>query len=314
MKKISILMALLAFCSISAFSVNVTPLTNEQVINLYDGPAPGMEGVKDEEYSIQDGTILLGVVKPTLKVFLPEPSVRKNVAMVVCPGGGMCLLSYKEEGEDVARALAKQGITAFVLKYRLEPIYNDKGRRASNFGEVMMAVVKQFDKSKEAFAKDHPGKLPLTSILCQNVPASKYAFADATKAMQLVRSHAHEWQFDKVGIMGFSAGAVTTTYIMLNHDDSSRPDFAGVIYGGWDVPQVPADACPLYMCSPVNDAFQPVETQNLFNAWREAKKPVELHYYQKAVHGYGVKTTGAAVDLWFDSMIAFMKDTKFLPK
>lgn len=93
--------------------------------------------------------------------------------------------------------------------------------------------------------------------------------------MRLVRSHAHEWQFDKVGIMGFSAGAVTTTYIMLNHDDSSRPDFAGVIYGGWDVPQVPADACPLYMCSPVNDAFQPVETQNLFNAWREAKKPVE---------------------------------------
>ena len=41
--------------------------------------------------------------------------------MIVAPGGGFRWLSMGNEGWEVAEALAEQGITAFVLKYRLYP-------------------------------------------------------------------------------------------------------------------------------------------------------------------------------------------------
>ena len=41
--------------------------------------------------------------------------------MVVCPGGGMRSNAFFHEGIDVAKALNKKGIAAFVLKYRLGP-------------------------------------------------------------------------------------------------------------------------------------------------------------------------------------------------
>lgn len=314
MKKSLILFSLLLFGFSVMASAQDNNLVDRKVINLYESVAPGMENVKYQEYSLQDGTIKLNVTKPTLEVFLPNPQEDKHVAMVVCPGGGMCILSYKDEGEDVARALNNHGITAFVLKYRTTPIYNDKGENVANIGEALGAMLKEGAKATEQFKKENPDKDILISDWCRRMPSAPFAFADAAKAMQLVRGHAATWQFDKVGIMGFSAGAVTTTQIMLHHDSTSRPDFAGVIYGGWEMPEVPADACPLFMASPTNDIFSPVESQNLFNAWRNAKKPAELHYYYKSEHGFGVKPTDASVAHWLDAMVAFMKDAGVLKK
>lgn len=311
MRKLCLLLMLCVVCTMYGQQV---ALTQGQVISLYEGTAPGMENVKYQEYTIADAGLILNVVKPTLTVYLPDPSVRTREAMVVCPGGGMCFLSWKDEGDDVARALAKQGITAFVLKYRTQPMYNDNGEKFTNPIEVWLKTFKDGGKLKEELMKKQPGKEVSTSDWVQAMPTAKYAFADATRAMQIVRSHAQEWNFDKVGIMGFSAGAITATYIALNHDATCRPDFAGIIYGGWNVPRVPEDACPLFMASPTNDVFTPIESQNLFNAWQAAKKPAELHYYGAAQHGFGVKQLGQSTDHWFDGMIAFMKDSGFLRK
>ena len=41
------------------------------------------------------------------------------MAIVICPGGGFMALSINREGYDVARYLVAEGVTAFVLKYRL---------------------------------------------------------------------------------------------------------------------------------------------------------------------------------------------------
>jgi acetyl esterase/lipase len=39
--------------------------------------------------------------------------------VIVAPGGGFHMLSIDNEGEAVAKWLNSQGVTAFVLKYRL---------------------------------------------------------------------------------------------------------------------------------------------------------------------------------------------------
>jgi hypothetical protein len=52
----------------------------------------------------------------TLTPFLPEPGKANGAAVIVAPGGGFTCLSMIREGWEVAEALAKQGIAAFVLK------------------------------------------------------------------------------------------------------------------------------------------------------------------------------------------------------
>lgn len=55
---------------------------------------------------------------PTLVPFLVKGS---KTAVIVAPGGGFCNLSRKREGYDMARFLNENGISAFVLEYRLNP-------------------------------------------------------------------------------------------------------------------------------------------------------------------------------------------------
>lgn len=57
----------------------------------------------------------------TLTPFLPDPEKANGTTIIVAPGGGFRWLSMGNEGWEVAEALAEQGITAFVLKYRLHP-------------------------------------------------------------------------------------------------------------------------------------------------------------------------------------------------
>ena len=59
---------------------------------------------------------------PTLTIYKPDSGQATGAAIVICPGGAYRGLA-KHEGEDYALFLAKYGITAFVLKYRLGPTY-----------------------------------------------------------------------------------------------------------------------------------------------------------------------------------------------
>ncbi len=62
-----------------------------------------------------------GAAGVTLTVHRPAKGKENGAAVVICPGGGygMCVMSY--EGNDVGRWFAAQGVTAFVLRYRVAP-------------------------------------------------------------------------------------------------------------------------------------------------------------------------------------------------
>jgi acetyl esterase/lipase len=74
-------------------------------IRLWAGDAPGALGQADHDI-------------PTLTPYLPTADKASGTAIVVCPGGGYGGLA-PHEGEGYAKWLAENGISAFVLKYRL---------------------------------------------------------------------------------------------------------------------------------------------------------------------------------------------------
>jgi len=76
-----------------------------ETIRLWEKDAPGALGSADKDI-------------PTLTVYMPAEGKATGAAMVICPGGGYGGLA-QHEGKDYGEWLAENGVTGFVLKYRL---------------------------------------------------------------------------------------------------------------------------------------------------------------------------------------------------
>lgn len=57
--------------------------------------------------------------KTRLYVYETPDSLRNGISVIICPGGSYHHLGLQHEGYDVAKWLTSQGITAFVLRYRV---------------------------------------------------------------------------------------------------------------------------------------------------------------------------------------------------
>ena len=285
---------------------NAPKMEPAEVLNLYEGKAPGSESwTNEEDYTDETKETLFNISTPTLAVYLPDPSIATGSAMVVCPGGGFYILSYVSEGIKVAEELCMRGIAAFVLKYRTHPTGDENGDGKVEVQDLMI----KWDKMKSTMP------LESASAACLSMEYSHLAFQDADRAVSMVRQNAAKWGInpDKIGIVGFSAGAITSMHQVLEHSEAGKPNFGGIIYGGWthDV-KAPADAAPVFLCAPVNDIFYPEESYDVYMAWRDAKVPAELHYYSDSQHGFGAVPTGKSSDLWIDEMVQFMHDVEFV--
>jgi acetyl esterase/lipase len=96
------------------------PIQSQQIIPLYPGEIPNSKISRMKEVPLYEKGVVRGYGKisvPSLTAFLPENP--NGFAVIICPGGGYIVETYKGEGTDIAEAFNRQGITAFVLKYRL---------------------------------------------------------------------------------------------------------------------------------------------------------------------------------------------------
>jgi acetyl esterase/lipase len=112
MKLLLLLTIFMVKCTLSA--------QNGQEMPLYEGKIPNSIVAENlEQTSINEWKISFTTETsiPTLTPFFPEQP--NGQAIVICPGGAYIGTARLHEGTDVAQILAKKGITAFVLKYRI---------------------------------------------------------------------------------------------------------------------------------------------------------------------------------------------------
>lgn len=90
----------------------------QTVIPLYDGRIPNSKETPSTYVeNINASGFITKVSVPTLKLFLPPKEIAVGTAVIIAPSGGYEV--WVDEGDAVARAFNKIGVTAFVLKYRL---------------------------------------------------------------------------------------------------------------------------------------------------------------------------------------------------
>src|SRR6185312_353405 len=90
--------------------------------------------------------------------------------------------------------------------------------------------------------------------------ACRWGIADAVQALRLVRRHATEWHVapNRVGLLGFSAGGMIASEVLVQQDVALRPDFAALVYGApfEAMPPVPAGLPPVFMAWAQDDAIE----------------------------------------------------------
>ena len=195
-----------------------------------------------------------------------------------------------------------------------------------------------------------------TIILRNRLRADGYdakldAVNDALQSIRLVRAHAKQWNIDpnKIGIMGFSAGAELSAPAAVFFDDfdrtnnaagdplagiSSRPDFVGIVYPGptpfarGGNPPVPRNTPPAFItCAGAGDRVHAIWANEYFTAMLNAGIPnVEMHIYGNGRHPGdplpdGSRMTGGLshrngipFGTWQDRFIDWFRDLGYLQK
>jgi acetyl esterase/lipase len=253
----------------------------------------GVEGSEAAEswFSQWGDTFVRNVTVATLTPVLPEPGTANGAAVIVAPGGGFMFLSMSNEGWEVAQALADRGVAAFVLKYRVRPTPPD-------LGEFEQAVTAMFAGA----GRPPPGAFSLADQV-----------EDATAAFALVRSRADEWGVDpdRIGMVGFSAGAGTTLAATLTAPET-RPAFIAPIYGAMTAVDVPEAAPPMFVVLAADDPLFANSGFGLVESWRAAGRPVEFHLYQDGGHGFGLGNPGKTSLGWLDVFMRWLELNGFL--
>lgn len=288
---------------IGLFGLTLAASAQHQVIPVWPDVPPGSENWTQQEETFSGppfGDTVRNVTRPSLTAYFAPAATANGTAVIVCPGGAFQFLSWASEGTQVAEWLNAHGITAFVLKYRLE----DTGATRQDFQKKLTAMMADLMQHRDE-------KLAALDKI------STLAEADGRQAVKVVRQRAAEWGIapDRIGIMGFSAGAEVTMGDAMIHDADSRPNFTAPIYGPGLLENVavPADAAPMFILCASDDPLLPATlSSRLYDAWKTAGKSAELHIFAKGGHGFGMKTQHLPVDRWIELFGGWLEAQGFM--
>ena len=254
--------------------------TAQEIISLPYEKTSQTNWVGDEKtyFSKQWNTqVVTNVSMPTMEVF--RPAKGNGTSVIIAPGGGLYALSITNEGTAVAEWLAKKGITAFVLKYRLVPSGKDG--------------VQEYSDDSNSTKLD--GKVAAVMPL---------AIADGLAAIQYVRKNAAAYKIDpnKIGFMGFSAGGAVTMGVAYTNFKDNRPDFLVPVYpwtSQYPVQDAPDNAPPMLVICATDDPLQLAPGSiALYSSWLKANRSVALRMFSKGGHGFGMRKQGLPSDNW----------------
>jgi len=299
MKTIKLCIAILLLLS---FAVKA-----QEVINLYSGVIPNSKESNIKETWNEKAGFYRNVINPTMQIYLPDEEKSNGTAVVICPGGGYSVVVFNAEGVRTAEEFAKNGVAAFVLKYRLP---NDTTMIDKKIGPLQDAqqAIKIVRENAEKWGIDK-NKIGIMGFSAGGHLAS----TEAT-------------HFDKA-------------YIENDTGTSLRPDFQILVYPVISMQdslthsgskyqllgenpsqeitdlfsnelQVNNDTPPAYITQAGDDAVVDVDNSiEYYEALRHHNVPAEMHLFPKGNHGF---VLFQPTEEWMKPIFKWMKRSKFI--
>jgi acetyl esterase/lipase len=270
---------------------------SQKVELLWPAGAPGALGSEDRD-------------KPSITIRLADPAKANGSAVIVCPGGGYGHLAVDHEGAQIADWLNERGISAFILKYRLGPVYH----HPAPLQDAQRAI--RIVRSRAQEYKLNANRIGIWGFSAGGHLASTAGThfdegnTAATDAIERASSR------PDFMILAYPVISLTTEYVHAG----SRTNLLGKTYAQdlaeqlSNEKQVTSRTPPTFLFHTDDDATVPVENSVLFYlALKKAKVPAELHIYQKGKHGVGLAPADPVLSTWPARLNDWLKVQGFLP-
>lgn len=277
----------------------------QEVFDLYHGKIPNAK-ITPETYqeiadTAKDGKVRIRQVSvPQLIAFYPQNP--NGTSVIICPGGGYAILAITHEGYQVAEALNKQGITAFILKYRLpsDEIMVDK-----TIGPLQDAqqAIKTVRENAKKWSLD-------------TVKVGIMGFSAGGHLASTLGTHYQKWLVDNPNKINLRPNFMVLGYPVITMAEFAHQGSKNNLLGKNPSEelvklysnhlQVNQNTPPTFIFHANDDKAVPSENSiDFVRALKQAKVKSQFYLYQAGGHGYGMENK-LSKDSWFDSMINWM--------
>ena len=259
-------------CSVTIFAVSLfVRAEGQSPIPLWPDGAPGALGKEDKDV-------------PTLTPFLAESSQASGAAMVILPGGGYGGLA-PHEGKGYAEWLVTNGISCFVLKYRLgshgyrHPRMLEDAARAVRVVRARAGEWKLDPKRVGIMGSSAGGHL--ASTLLTHFDAGSPGASDPIERQS---------SRPDLGILCYPVISMgPNTHVGSKNNLLGKDPDPQLVQLLSNELQVTKDTPPCFLWHTWEDKAVKVENSLEFAAaLRKAGVPFDLHIYQNGAHGMGL--------------------------
>ncbi len=278
-------------------SINSLHLTAQEIVNIYNGNI--LNSKNSDVKEVFTSGMYRGVTNPTLEVFLPEKEKAKGLAVVVIPGGSYGVVVYQGEGVSTARELAKNGIAAFVLKYRLpnDLIMNDK--KNGPLQDAQQAI--KYLRENAAKWSIDPNKIGIMGFSAGGHLASTAATHFKSELIENSNMTSLRPDFQIVVYPVISMSDKLTHRDSRNNLLGNNPSEEIIKLFSNEL-QVDSTTPPTYITHAADDKLVDVDNSlEYFQQLRKHNVPVEMHIYPKGGHGFVFRH-----DSWMEPLLKWL--------
>jgi acetyl esterase/lipase len=258
--------ALLTY-TIVGFSQPATNPAIPEAILLWDKGAPKATGD-----SLED--------KPAIYPYLPDASKNTGAAVLVCPGGGNQTRCSDFEGTLIANWFKDRGIAAFILRYRVAPLYSGLEARLDTQRGIQFL---RANATKFKISPDRIGTIGF-SAGASNICAATYnalpGIPDSPDPVERV---------------------------------SSSPNFLIPVYGGGaPFEGTKAPLPPTFIFCTAEDTGAINGMVNMYTTLLKRGVPTEVHFFEKGPHGTSFALGDPVLGEWPNLLYNWMRLKGFL--
>jgi acetyl esterase/lipase len=279
----------------------------QQRIPLYSDSIPNSKDCSLVEERLSNGRIV-HVTRPELITFYPQHQDSFKAAVIICPGGGYQRLAIEHEGYDVAKALNKMGITAFVLKYRLPNDTCVTNKKIVPLQDVQQAMY---------LVKIHSKKYGINE---NNIGIMGFSAGGHLAAMLSTHYNYTAMPFAKDTLLRPAFAALI--YPVITMDDSIAHSGSKERLIGKKATQADVDyySCERNVTTKTPSTFlvlasddktvNPENSIRYYTVLRKQNVATEMHIYQSGGHGFGMNLPDN--DTWMNRFQKWLFINKFI--